>query len=439
MAYLVEDHTLGIISNPVSAPGELLWNFKTFTEENLDRIQVKLFKFPRLDRKPIPEIDPDRPRMPDEVMQKWLNKKCGPSVSGTLKLLINGESFFHRLEEAIKSAQKSIYVNTYIFDNDDVAVQIADRLKERSKSVQVRVILDGIASKQSWVNKPKSADHIPQPEIGDMISYLKEDSKIQVHRSSNRWLSSEHSKSVVIDRELAFFGGMNIGRDYRYDWRDMMVEVQGPLVEIFHNFYMKAWLRAQWFSDFLFYVDKHKRKKYSRLAGEVKCHVLITTPFRHQIYKAQLFAARNAKHHIYVENSYLWNHRYIYALCEARKRGVDVRVTLPIRHDHPFMRGATAYAINTLLHHGVRVFIYPGMTHVKAAVYDDWACFGSANFDDLSMHKNFELNLATSDPVFVKEIEEKLLLQGQRLSKETLKPEQVTFFDSLSWEMKDYL
>jgi len=54
------------------------------------------------------------------------------------------------------------------------------------------------------------------------------------------------------------------------------------------------------------------------------------------------------------------------------------------------------------------VFAYPGMSHIKAAVYDDWACLGSANFDKFSFRVNKEMNLACSDPGFVKEMMDKV-------------------------------
>ena len=61
-------------------------------------------------------------------------------------------------------------------------------------------------------------------------------------------------------------------------------------------------------------------------------------------------------------------------------------------------------AANTLLQYGVRVFAYPGMSHIKAAIYDGWACVGSANFDKLSFQVNKETNLGSSDPAFVRDL-----------------------------------
>ena len=75
-----------------------------------------------------------------------------------------------------------------------------------------------------------------------------------------------------------------------------------------------------------------------------------------------------------------------------------------------------------MLRNGIRVYLYPGMTHVKAAVYDGWACFGSANFDKLSLQINEELNLGTSDPDIVGELLARVFIPDLELSEELTTP-----------------
>ena len=72
------------------------------------------------------------------------------------------------------------------------------------------------------------------------------------------------------------------------------------------------------------------------------------------------------------------------------------------------MNSANLITARMLISNGVRVFVYPGMTHTKAALYDGWALVGSANFDNLSLRINQETNLATSDPRFVELLERDL-------------------------------
>jgi len=96
-------------------------------------------------------------------------------------------------------------------------------------------------------------------------------------------------------------------------------------------------------------------------------------------------------------------------------------------------------AANVLLEHGIRVFVYPGMSHVKAAVFDGWVCLGSANWDRWSLKINKELNIASSDPEVAAELEEKLFRVDFESSVELLDPFPERWSDYLLELVGDYL
>jgi cardiolipin synthase len=129
--------------------------------------------------------------------------------------------------------------------------------------------------------------------------------------------------------------------------------------------------------------------------------VLYTRVDDPEIFLAQRAAIRSAKRYIYVENAYFTDDALLYELVRARRRGVDVRVIMPLVTDRGPITRNNALAANVMLEHGIRVFVYPGMSHVKAAVFDGWVCLGSANWDKWSLAINKELNLATSHPAAV--------------------------------------
>jgi len=87
---------------------------------------------------------------------------------------------------------------------------------------------------------------------------------------------------------------------------------------------------------------------------------------------------------------------------------------------------------NYFLQHGVRVYFYPGMTHVKALLVDDWACLGSANLNHLSLRVCQEQNLATSDPVFAAQLKRDLFEEDFEHSFELTKPITVDWSDFLA-------
>ena len=89
---------------------------------------------------------------------------------------------------------------------------------------------------------------------------------------------------------------------------------------------------------------------------------------------------------------------------------MDVRVILPASGNHGPLNASNRVAINKMLQNGIRVHLYPGMSHIKAAVFDGWACVGSANFDKLSLEINKELILATSHPQAVAELLDRVFL-----------------------------
>ena len=95
-----------------------------------------------------------------------------------------------------------------------------------------------------------------------------------------------------------------------------------------------------------------------------------------------------------------------------------MRVVLPADGNHGSHDASNAVAIERMLRNGIRVYRYPGMSHVKAAVIDGWASIGTANFDKLSLQVNKEVNLATSHPGFVNELLERVFYADIEMSDE---------------------
>src|SRR5207237_10715140 len=114
----------------------------------------------------------------------------------------------------------------------------------------------------------------------------------------------------------------------------------------------------------------------------LKGRLLPTEPGHKPFNTAVLGSIRNAQDYLYIENPYLFDKRVIAALVKARRRGVDVRVVLPYVNDFKAGGRSNLIVANYLLQHGVRVYFYPGMTHVKALPVAGWTCLGSANLNN---------------------------------------------------------
>ena len=387
----------------------------------VQRTATNAFAMPSLKTRPIPEIA-HRPGMDLDRWESDLDRISGTrAFRGRIRFLVDGAEFFDRMIEVIHAAEQSIDIRTYIFDNDDYAVQIADLLKTRSEKVRVKVLLDGLGYLAALQVDSDSLPSQYSPPLS-MVGHLRQGSRIQVRTHTNPWFTGDHSKSTIVDGSLAFVGGMNIGREYRYDWHDMMMEVTGPIVNILQHDSDKFWAKAGLLGDAAF-VARSLLGRKSRASSEgYPVRALFTLDHNSQIYRAQLAAIRRAQQRIFIENAYFSDDLVLYELARARRRGVDVRVILAAHGDDEILNRSNQLAINTMLRHGIRIYLYPGMSHIKAAIYDGWACMGSANFDKLSLQINRELNLATSNADTVDRLYEQVFFPDFQRSREILEP-----------------
>jgi len=362
-----------------------------------------------------------------------------PSSSGTIEYLIDGEEFFTRLIDAVTSAAESLLVRTYIFDNDDYAVKIGTLFKRRSNDgVDVKVLLDGLGTIVSTVEKQET---LPEGFEGpaSVRKFLEHESRIEVRQATNPWLTGDHVKTIIVDEKIVFTGGMNIAREYRYDWHDLMMELRGPVVQVILNEFNRAWVHAGLLGDIGVFFQNLKQERISGAGAGYPIRILFTRADDPEIFAAQRRAARESKNHIYVENAYFTDDAMLYELAKARRRGVDVRVIMPLVTDRGPITRNNALAANAMLEHGIRVFVYPGMSHVKAAVFDGWACLGTANWDRLSFRINKELNVSTSHGSAIVELQERLFRPDFARSVEITEPFPERWSDHLIEVLGDYI
>jgi cardiolipin synthase len=393
-AFTVESHGWAILKNPVSSAGRFL---NTGVQTLAGILQSR---FPRFKESP-PPISNLTP-MDLKSWEKYLDRMTGRvSEPGSFDLFIDGEQFFPVFEKRLREAQASISLRLCIFDRDDVAVGTADLLKARAEEVPVRIIYDRLSSQVTGSAMPETSvagDFVAPLTIG---SYLQRQSKVRVRPFLNTAFSAEHSKVLIIDGKTAFLGGMNIGREYRYEWHDLMFEIQGPIVASFQSDFERSWAHAGALGDLAYAnaaLAPPKTKAHPTPKPTAPLRRLYTKTGICEIRKAVLKSLNGAHRQVFLENPYLYDSVVVGALAKARHRGVDVRVILPSENDLQGGRSSNLVVANYLLRNGVRVFVYPGMTHVKALWVDGWVCLGSANFNNLSLRRNHEANIATSDP-----------------------------------------
>ncbi len=396
-SFAIVDNGWGFLKNPVSSATRtihqmLQWTGSFFEPSLRDRATT------------IPPVATNAPGMDLVAWENWLDKHAPNRERGSIRLLLNGEGFYPQFERRVAEATNKVDIHICIFDRDDVAVRMADLLKARSTNIEVKVMFDRLNTRGAGDAPPSTPMKEGFVPPGSIRSYLRDGGEVRVRPLLNPGFSCDHSKVFIIDERYAYIGGMNFGREYRYEWHDLMAEVEGPVVASMQRQFNKKWAQSGVWGDCGLAVETLFRQKpnheSTNSADWIELRRLYTKTFDRQIRHAELEAIKRARNHIYLENSYLYSNDMIVALARARLRGVDVRVIMPGENDFASGHSSNLVTSNFLRRHGVRVYYYPGMSHVKALLVDGWVCFGSANFDSLSLRLNREGNLATSDAGF---------------------------------------
>lgn len=344
-------------------------------------------------------------------------------VAGNVDYLIDGKAFFSALYQSVNQAKKRIDTRVFIYDNDELAVAYSNHLKVRSNEVKCRVLMDELGSLTSWWVDPETKMGEGFIPPSSMPHYLEKRSNISARLSRNPGLVTDHTKLFIFDENEAYLGGMNIGREYRLEWHDMMVRVKGPVVSILQNEFNKAWRLQGGIGDWSYPIKFSKRYRKSINANELGIRVLKTSPGKVQIETAVIGAIRMAKQRIYIQNSYFTSKSLENELIAARKRGVDVQLVFPSDNDSKLLAKSNQHFASSLIDAGAKVYGFPYFTHVKALIVDDWVCVGSANFDGLSLRINEEINIAFTDEYQANKLVEDLFKKDIRKSKRLYKIE----------------
>ena len=330
-----------------------------------------------------------------------------------ITLLQNGEAYFPGIEAALDRAVHEIYLESYIFENDNTGRRIAEALRRAAfRGVKTHVLIDGFGSK----SLPKTmVDYL----VTAGVMVLKFRPKISPWTLRRQRLRRLHRKIVVVDQEIAFVGGINIIDDMdmpgqtspRYDYA---VSVEGPLVKEIHDSSRRVWSRVAWTRLRPGWGrDNYRQAPSTEHRGRMRSAFLVRDNIRHRrdIEDAYLQAIDQAQFEIILANAYfLPGLNFRHALLDAAGRGVRVILLLQGRVEYRLLHYASHALYGSFLDAGMEIYEYhKSLMHAKVAVIDEhWATVGSSNLDPFSLLLALEANVVVDDENFAKKLKHSL-------------------------------
>ncbi len=330
-----------------------------------------------------------------------------------ITLLQNGEAYFPAMEKALEGAKHEIYLESYIFKNDDTGRRIAEALRCAAfRGVKTHLLIDGFGSS----GFPKTM--VDSLEASG-VRVLKFRPKISPWTLRRRRLRRLHRKIVVVDRKIAFVGGINInddmdatGQTNRYD---CAVSVEGPLVEVIRHSARRVWSRVTWTRLHSVWPRESGNGKAPSIEskGRMRAAFLIRNNIRHRrdIEEAYLRAIEQAQFEIILSSAYFFpGSNFRRALLDAANHGVRVILLLQGRMEYRLLHYAALALRGSFLDAGIEIYEYhKGMLHAKVAVVDEhWATVGSSNLDPFSLLLSLEANVVVEDETFAKTVKRSL-------------------------------
>ena len=336
----------------------------------------------------------------DDVFVRTMGQLLGPPLlrGNNVTAFQNGEQIFPAMLEGIRSAQRTITFENFLWREGQVTDAFAEALAERARAgVKVHFLQDGFGC--DALHGPSMKKIRRSPVQLEIFRFIGLEINFRTHR-----------KLLVIDGRTGFIGGVGIADDWLGDgrtrglWRDSHYRVQGPAVAQMQQAFMDNWLetRAE-----LLHGDCYFPKEKS--VGEDMCQVFKSSAGEgsDSARLMLLVSIASARHHIRIANAYFVPDDLCRrTLLEALHRGVKVEIINPgLDTDALLVRAVGKARWRPLLEAGARFYEYqPARFHCKYLLVDDcWASVGSANLDNRSMSLNEEANLNVLDNKFVEE------------------------------------
>ena len=324
--------------------------------------------------------------------------------------LLSNRTYFASLFEAVGAAREELLAETYIFRFDRTGTEFVRLATEAvRRGVRVRMLVDALGSPELMGEGERRIR-----EAGIELVVYNRTGRLPLRTLHDRM----HRKLIVVDRRVAFVGGLNIadeyaGLDVPGSFYDLAARIQGPIAadaadradELIMLARSSA-VRRAW--------REIRRFRSTPLSSTGVMNRIVARDNharRNTIEREYVQAIRGARRSILMAHAYfLPSHRLLKTLCAASRRGVEVRVVLQGRAEHTVLRAAQWHLYHRMLRAGVWVYEYQRhYLHAKVMTVDGrWSTIGSSNLEPWSLTSNHELNLISACPSLARDLEEEI-------------------------------
>lgn len=367
---------------------------KKAVNEQLQALEDQTFKF----------VSPEIANYEDLIYMHLRNDDAIFTQDNDVEIFTDGHKKFKRLIEDLEKAKDHIHLQYYIVRADGLGQQIAKVLMKKAKEgVDVRFLFDDLGSRKLSNGYVKRLRKSGAQVEAFFPSKLMFNFKINYRN---------HRKLCIIDGKIGYIGGFNVGDEYlgkspRFGyWRDTHLRVEGSAVHSMQTRFILDWNQAS--REDILYDERYYQ---AETAGNAGMQIVSSGPDQdwEQIKNGYIKMIMSAKEYVYIQTPYFIPDESLKdALKIAILSGVDVRIMIPNKPDHPFVYWATLSSSGELLNAGADIYIYQnGFMHAKTIVVDGKiSSVGTANIDVRSFRLNFEVNAFLYDEEITKQLEE---------------------------------
>lgn len=355
-------------------------------------------------------LDCNEPLLIDKNMDQYadiikMNINSGRNIysqNNDINIFTDGKEMYDSLLIDIENATGTIHMLYYRINDDNIGRKIVKLLTKKAKEgVAVRVLYDHIGSLHTparMFNQLKAAG-------GKVFRFfpLSFGTYLRINYRN-------HRKIVVIDGEIGYLGGMNIGDEYMglhkriKPWRDTHLRITGTSVNSLQERFLMDWTYASQKIGLNEDIIEKSLFPYPKITGNIGMQLVSSGPDSNseQIKRSLIKMITSAKETLFIQTPYfIPDEPFLEALQIAAMSGVDVRVMVPKVPDKMFVYHATTSYIRDLLDFGVKIYLYPGFLHAKMMVMDGKiSSLGTANMDIRSFILDFEMNAFIYDTNF---------------------------------------